>query len=98
MSVPSCKGTRLQGSGRPWYRGYGTTQEQRTLAIWSTTRRSTDNSDHKYDLQSLASALVLQSIETHYSYENQFKGVDVERPQQPFMGSNKQKVFLDSLM
>ena len=29
MSVPSCKGTLLQGSGRPWYRGYGTTQEQR---------------------------------------------------------------------
>ena len=30
MSVPSCKGTLLQGCGRPWYRGYGTTQEQRT--------------------------------------------------------------------
>ena len=22
MSVPSCKGTPLQGCGRPWYRGY----------------------------------------------------------------------------
>ena len=53
------------------------------MAIWPTTRRSADNSDHKYDLQALASALVLQSIETHYSYEDQFKGVDVERPQQP---------------
>ena len=33
ISVPSCKGNPLQGCGRPWYRGYGTAQEQRTLAI-----------------------------------------------------------------
>ena len=30
MSVPSCKGTLFQGHGKPWYRGYCTTQEQRT--------------------------------------------------------------------
>ena len=41
MSVPSCNGTLLQGCGKPWYRGYGTTR--------STTGRSTDNNDCKFN-------------------------------------------------
>ena len=27
LSVPSSKGTPIQESGRPWYRGYGTIQD-----------------------------------------------------------------------
>ena len=62
MSVPSCKGTLLQGCGKPWYRGYGTTQEQRTRlngqppSLVQTTMTASS-------MQSQPFALILQTIE-----------------------------------
>ena len=66
MSVPSYKGTRLQGCGRPWYRGYGTTQEQRTWlygqppGVVQTTKTASST------MQSWPSALILQSVEAYF--------------------------------
>ena len=72
MSVPSCKGTPLQGCGRPWYTGYGTAQEQRTLAIWSIAWRSTNNNDRKF-MQSWPSAIILQSTEVYFKLSSQLQ-------------------------
>ena len=78
MSVPSYKGSWLQDSGRPWYRGYGTIHETRTgylVATW----RSKDSTDCRETPLSWASELIPQSIEEIL----QLKGMDVERPQPP---------------
>ena len=76
MSVPSHKGSWLQDSGRPWYRGYGTIHETRTGYLVAT-RRSKDSHDCRETPLSWASELIPQSIEEIL----QLKGVDVERPQ-----------------
>ena len=81
MSVPSYKGSWLQDSGRPWYRGYGTIHETRTGYLVAT-RRSKDSHDCRETPLSWASELIPQSIKEKL----QLKGVDVERPQPPGKG------------
>ena len=71
MSVPLCKVTPLQVCERPWYIGYGTAQEQRTLAVWSTTHRSTDN-DREF-MQSVPSVLKLQSADAYFKLRRQLQ-------------------------
>ena len=65
MSVPSCKGTLLQGCGKPWYRGYGTTQEQRTW-LYGQPPGVVQTTMIASSMQSQPFALILQSIEVYF--------------------------------
>ena len=65
MSVPSCKGTLLQGCGKPWYRGYGTTQEQRTW-LYGQPPGVVQTTMIACSMQSQPFALILQSIEVYF--------------------------------
>ena len=60
MSAPSCKGTR----GKPWYRGYGTTQEQRTW-LYGQPPGVVQTAMIASSMQSEPFAFNLQSVEVY---------------------------------